>query len=185
MKEEETGKVIKLHPKTTKNTSNFAELFFAELEKLTSEDFKFEELKASPTEVIETNSVFGKPNLQGFDSDGGIYEGADFSKSDLQEANFDGALLNGANLDETNLRGVIFCNAELHRVSLNKAKNIFRFNKQEGIECFAIVHDSCLMIHEGYFWGSLDEFEAKATAENAGYEAQIAYLRALEKMYCK
>jgi len=111
--------------------------------------------------------------------------GANLWAAKLQGARLGKTDLRGANLVDTDLRGVSLEKANLGGAYLRGAKNIFRFNKQEGRECFAIVHDSCLMIHAGCFWGSLDEFEAKATKENAGYEAQIAYLRALEKMYCK
>ena len=77
---------------------------------------------------------------------------------------------------KANLRG-----ADLVGANLGGANNIFLFNKQGGRTCYAVVHDTCLMISAGCFWGTLDEFIAKATAENAGYEAQIIYLQALSK----
>ena len=110
---------------------------------------------------------------------------ANLREANLRGANLRGANLREANLREANLRGANLEGANLRGANLEGAKNIFRFNKQGGRDCFAIVHYSCLMIHAGCFWGSLDEFEAKATKENAGYDAQIVYLRALEKMYCK
>lgn len=77
-------------------------------------------------------------------------------------------------------------NADLSNADLSNAKNIFVFNKFNGRTCYAVVHNTGLMIQAGCFWGTIDEFEAAAqkqygnnTAQN--YAAQIVYLRALEK----
>jgi hypothetical protein len=67
------------------------------------------------------------------------------------------------------------------KADLSGANNIFLFNKQGGRTCYAVVHDTCLMVLAGCFWGTLDEFMAKAFKETAGYEAQIVYLQALTK----
>ena len=101
---------------------------------------------------------------------------------DFSEADLKGADLSEADLEGADLEGAKLCGANLER-----AKNVFIFNKIGGRTCYAVVHDTCLMILAGCFWGTLDEFEAAALEkygddENKNYKAQIQYLRQIQKM---
>ena len=127
---------------------------------------------------------FSDKNLSGADFSYSTFTSVSFYRTNLSRADF-----SHSQLYQSDFRGVDFFGVNLKRAELVDTKfarsNIFRFNKEGGRDCFAVVHDSWIMIHAGCFWGSLDEFQKKATKKKAGYEAQIVYLRALEKMYCK
>lgn len=104
---------------------------------------------------------------------------ADLCEANLRGADLVWANLRGANLIEANLSGV-----NLVLTDLREAKNIYIFNKEGGRTCYAVHHESGLMIQAGCFWGTLAKFETaclKTYPDNPveAYAAEIAYLKTL------
>ena len=102
----------------------------------------------------------------------------------VQTLDLSGANLRWANLSGANLRWANLSGANLSGADLRWANSIYTFNKEGGRVCYAVVHPKGLMIQAGCFWGTLDEFEAKANQTHTdpiqAYAPQIAYLRAIE-----
>jgi hypothetical protein len=131
---------------------------------------------------IDGTLLLDLPNLETLR--GADLEGADLRGANLRGADLRGADLRGADLRGANLRGADLRGADLYSADLRGAKSIFIFNKEGGRTCYAVRHETCLMIKAGCFWGTLEEFETKCLQEYPNdsaqaYAAQIAYLKSL------
>ena len=115
---------------------------------------------------------------------------ANFKCSDLSYANLSGAFLKYTIFKEANLKSVSLKETIWNCANLTRAKNIIPFKKVEGRQCYAVVHNTCIMVQAGCFWGKLSEFEKACKREYPdnpikAYEIEIEYLRKLERLYIK
>ena len=132
-------------------------------------------------------------NLQGANLQGANLSSATLIYVNLQDANLQDVNLSSATLIDVNLKGADLRGADFHGADLEDAnlqdanlqgaKNYYCFSacskSKRAVHC--VKWDTCWMVQDGRFWGSLDDLEEKVkTSHNSAvYIANIELLRTL------
>jgi uncharacterized protein YjbI with pentapeptide repeats len=113
-----------------------------------------------------------RANLRGADLYGADLSGADLSRANLSGAYLSGADLSGADLSRANLSGAY----------LSGAKGILIIGPGGSRKdmLYAVIHETCVMVKTGCFWGMLEDFAAAVEKTHGDNEHGRYYRSAIE-----